>query len=150
MIQTQKKDFWGADIAFVFLIRPKGESSRSGATYPQNCGHLGTPQMGTTTSQPGQEIQSIGLHPSGGYHSCEVVTHYLVKPRGDQATANDNNNLQKKVEAKLLKPYSHCSLKSSSMSHINHPPMHLLHHGSNKFCCLSHECAFATPRHGCD
>jgi hypothetical protein len=69
-------------MAFVFLIQPKGESSRSRPAYPQYCGHLGTLRMGTTTSQPGQEIKSIGhqlttypslsLHPSS-FTSCLIV-----------------------------------------------------------------------------
>jgi hypothetical protein len=57
--------------------------------------------MGTATGQPGPEIQSIDHHPSGGYCSREVPTHYLVKPRGDQATTKDNNDLQKKGGGKV-------------------------------------------------
>ncbi len=82
MIQMPKKVFWGADIALVFLIRPKGKSSCRGETYPQYCGHLGTPQMGIATGQPGREIQSIGhhlpTHPSlslrpSSFTSCLIV-----------------------------------------------------------------------------
>ncbi len=81
------KRTWGADIiAFVFFIQPNGKNKCSRVTYPQNCKYPGNPWMGTTTSQPSQEIQTIGHHLSGGYHSREVPMHYLVKPRLTKTT----------------------------------------------------------------
>ncbi len=118
MIQMPKKDFWGADIAFVFLIWPKGKSSCSGATYPQNHRYLEGPWMGTAAGQPGQEIQSIGRHPPGGNCSREVPTHYLVKPREDQANAKDGKDSQKKGGGKV----SRTILSLSIIIVVNVPP----------------------------
>ncbi len=46
----QKRTLWGADIAFVFLIRQDGESSRKGATYQQNHRYHGISRMSTATN----------------------------------------------------------------------------------------------------
>jgi hypothetical protein len=61
VIHASKRTLRGADIAFVFLIRPNGKSSCNGATYQQYCRYQGISRMSTATNPLGWEETWLSL-----------------------------------------------------------------------------------------